>query len=139
MLSRAARASVLAQSFFYAAAGTNHFWHEGFYLHIMPDHYAHPLFLVRLTGAAEILGGVGLLIPTTRRFSAVGIAAMLVVFLDVHIFMLRHAARFPEVRKWLLWARLPLQFALIAWALQFARRKVLPSPEANPAPSTPRN
>lgn len=121
-MTRAARASLVVQSVFYVASGINHFWHPNFYLHIMPDHYAHPLPLVELSGVAEILGGVGLLVPVTRRFSAVGIAAMLVVFFDVHIFMLRHAARFPEVPGWVLWARIPLQFLLIAWALYYARQ-----------------
>jgi uncharacterized membrane protein len=116
------RASVIAQSIFYSASGINHFWHENFYLRIMPDHDAHPLTLVRLSGLAEILGGLGLLLPATRRFSAIGIALMLVVFFDVHISMLRHPARFPEVPEWVLWARLPLQFVLIAWALYYARR-----------------
>jgi uncharacterized membrane protein len=45
---------------------------------------------------------------------------MLVVFFDVHFFMLGHAARFPEVPVWVLWARIPLQFLLIGWALYFA-------------------
>jgi uncharacterized membrane protein len=88
----------------------------------MPDHYTHPGALVDLTGVAEIAGGVGLLVPATRRSAAVGIAAMLVVFLDVHQYMLRHPERFPEIPKWTLWARIPLQFALIAWALHYARR-----------------
>ncbi len=88
----------------------------------MPDHYSHPLALVKLSGVAEILGGLGLLLPATRRFSAVGIALMLVVFFDVHVFMLRHPGRFSEVPEWLLWARIPLQFVLIAWALYYARR-----------------
>jgi uncharacterized membrane protein len=113
----------VAQSIFYVASGVNHFWHTSFYLHIMPDHYAHPLMLVRASGVAEILGGLGLLLPATRRISAVGIAAMLVVFFDVHIFMLLHAARFPEVAGWVLWARIPLQFLLIGWALYFARQR----------------
>ena len=113
----------MVQSFFYAASGVNHFWHPNFYLHIMPDHYAHPLMLVRASGVAEILGGIGLLVPVTRRFSAIGIAAMLVVFFDVHIFMLLHAARFPEVPGWVLWVRIPLQFLLIGWALYFARQR----------------
>jgi uncharacterized membrane protein len=123
VLTRAARASLVAQSIFYVASGVNHFWHTSFYLHIMPDHYAHPLMLVRASGVAEILGGLGLLLPATRRISAVGIAAMLVVFFDVHIFMLLHAARFPEVAGWVLWARIPLQFLLIGWALYFARQR----------------
>lgn len=87
----------------------------------MPDHYSHPDALIALSGLAEILGGVGLLFPATRRTSAVGIALMLLVFLDVHQFMLRHPERFPEVPEWALWARLPLQFVLIAWALHYAR------------------
>lgn len=123
MLTRAARASLVVQSVFYVASGVNHFWHPNFYLHIMPDHYAHPLALVRLSGVAEILGGMGLLVPVTRRFSAVGIGAMLVVFFDVHFFMLRHAARFPEVPAWVLWARIPLQLLLIGWALYYARQR----------------
>jgi uncharacterized membrane protein len=117
-----ARVGLVAQALFYVASGINHFWHQHFYLHIMPDHYSHPLALVELSGVAEILGGTGLLVPAARRFSAVGIAVMLVVFFDVHVFMLRHAERFPEVPAWLLWTRIPLQFALIAWALHYARR-----------------
>jgi len=113
---------LVVQSIFYVASGVNHFWHEAFYLHIMPDHYAHPLALVRLSGIAEILGGLGLLLPATRRLSAAGIALMLVVFFDVHVFMLRHPGRFPEAPLWLLWARIPLQFVLIWWALIYARR-----------------
>ncbi len=116
------RASLIVQALFYVASGINHFWHEAFYLHIMPEHYAHPLALVKLSGVAEILGGLGLLPTVTRRLSAFGIAFMLVVFFDVHVFMLRHAGRFPEVPEWLLWARIPLQFVLIAWALYYARR-----------------
>lgn len=122
MLRRGARASLIAQSFFYVASGINHFWHQNFYLHIMPDHYSHPLALVGLSGVAEVFGGLGLLLPATRRFSAVGIALMLVVFFDVHVFMLRHPARFPEAPVWVLWVRIPLQFVLIAWALYYARR-----------------
>jgi uncharacterized membrane protein len=118
--SRWAWAGLIAQALFYVGSGINHFWHETFYLHIMPDHYAHPRALVELSGVVEILGGVGLLVPGTRRFSAVGIALMLVVFFDVHVFMLRHADRFPEVPAWVLWTRIPLQFALIAWALAYA-------------------
>jgi uncharacterized membrane protein len=117
-----ARLGLIAQAFFYAASGINHFWHEHFYLHIMPDHYTHPLALVRLSGVAEILGGLGLLVQATRRFSAIGIAVMLVVFFDVHFFMLRHPARFPEVPLLVLWVRIPLQFVLTAWALYYARR-----------------
>ena len=88
----------------------------------MPDHYAHPEALVQLSGEAEILGGLGLLVPAMRRFSAAGIALMLVVFLDVHQYMARHPERFSDLPRWVLWARIPLQFVLIGWALAYARR-----------------
>jgi len=123
MSTRAARIGLVAQSLFYVGAGINHFWHQDVYCRIMPDHYAHPLALVRLSGAAEILGGLGLLPRLTRRTSAYGIALMLVVFLDVHQSMLRHPERFPEIPEWGLWARVPLQFVLIAWALHYGRSR----------------
>ena len=109
----------------YVASGVNHFLHKGFYLHIMPDHYSHPAALVQGTGVAEVLGGLGLLAPATRRVSAVSLAALLLVFLDVHVYMLRHGERFPEAPRWLLWGRMPLQFVLIAWALHYARPRRL--------------
>lgn len=130
-MKRLARISLFAQSLFYVAAGANHFLHPQFYIGIMPDHYSHPNALVQISGVAEILGGVGIAVPATRRFSSLGISAMLLVFLDVHIFMLRHANRFPNVPRWALWARLPLQAALIAWALYYARdRNKGPQPTA---------
>jgi uncharacterized membrane protein len=115
--------SLIAQALLYVLGGINHFWHVGFYVHIMPDHYAHPEALVLASGAAEIFGGIGLLVPATRRFSAAGIVLMLMVYFDVHLFMLTHAGRFPEVPVWILWARIPLQFALIVWALMFLKRE----------------
>ena len=121
---RLSRIGLPAQSLFYIAGGLNHFWHRGFYRHIMPDHYSNPDVLVQVSGLAEILGGLGLLLPSTRRSSAIGIALILVIFLDVHVFMLRHPERFHEVPEWALWARIPLQFVLIAWAGAYARRSV---------------
>jgi uncharacterized membrane protein len=115
--------SLIAQALLYVLGGINHFWHTGFYVHIMPDHYAHPEALVLASGAAEILGGIGLLAPATRRFSAAGIVLMLIVYFDVHVFMLMHAGQFPEVPAWILWARIPMQFVLIAWAAMYLRRE----------------
>jgi len=114
--------SLTLESLLYIAAGINHFWHEDFYASIMPDHYTHLRTLVELTGAAEIAGGLGLLSWKTRRHAAFGIVLMLLGYFDVHIHMLRHADRFPTVPRWALWARIPLQFALIAWAAQYARK-----------------
>jgi uncharacterized membrane protein len=115
------QAGLYVQALLYLAGGINHFWHPSFYLAIMPDHYAHPALMVQLSGVAEIAGGLGFLARQTRRLAALGIAAMLVVFLDVHLFMLEHATRFFTIPVWALWVRLFLQFPLIWWALSYAR------------------
>jgi uncharacterized membrane protein len=120
---RIAQVSLVVESLFYVAAGSNHFLHPSFYIHAMPDHYANPAMWVALTGGAEIAGGVGLLFPNTRRAAAIGIAVMLVVFLDVHVYMLLHPERFQGIPVWALWLRLPLQAVLIAWALMYARKR----------------
>ena len=115
------RASLGVQSLFYIAGGINHFWHSRTYTAIMPPHYSHPLGLVQISGVAEILGGIGLLLPATRRFSAWGLIAMLVVYYDVHIYMALNAAHFAPIPAWALYARLPLQLVLIAWAWWYTR------------------
>ena len=112
---------LVVQSLVYVAAGINHFWHSSTYVAIMPQHYRDPLLLVQVSGAAEILGGIGLLVPRTRRFSACGILAMLIVYFDVHLSMAMHPERFTTVPVWALYGRIPLQFVLIAWAYAYAR------------------
>jgi uncharacterized membrane protein len=110
----------ITQSLFYIAAGVNHFWHSSVYVAVMPTHYTHLHALVWLSGAAEFIGGLGLLFDRTRRLAAFGLIAMLVVYFDVHIFMLSHPARFPLIPFWVLEVRIPLQFLLITWAAVYA-------------------
>jgi uncharacterized membrane protein len=120
------RVGLVVQSLVYVAAGINHFVHSKTYVAIMPPHYSHPLGWVQFTGAAEILGGIGLLLPQTRRAAAWGILSMLVVYFDVHIYMIQNAAHFASIPLWVLYARLPLQFVLIAWAWVYTHpRKAL--------------
>lgn len=116
------RIGLVTQALLYVAAGMNHFWHTAMYVAIMPPHYAHPVGLVQISGVAEVLGGIGLLVPWSRRFAAWGIVAMLVVYFDVHIYMAMHVDRFATIPVWLIYARLPLQLLLIAWAGVYAVR-----------------
>ena len=50
---------IIFQSLLYLASGINHFLQQSSYVGIMPDHYSHLESLVRISGAAEILGGSG--------------------------------------------------------------------------------
>ncbi len=116
------RAGLISQSVLYIAGGVAHFALTRAYTPIMPTHYPDPAAWVRFTGAAEIAGGLGLLVPRTRRAAAWSIILMLVVYLDVHFYMLQNAGRFASIPRWALQARIPLQFVLIAWAYVYARR-----------------
>ncbi len=110
---------LVVQALIYVALGINHFWHASTYVGFMPTHYSHPHALVLISGAAEILGGLGLMLKRTRRFAAWGLILMLCVYLDVHFFMAAHPDHFPSVPLIGLYLRIPFQLVLIAWAWAF--------------------
>nr|WP_317169051.1 MauE/DoxX family redox-associated membrane protein [Poritiphilus flavus] len=85
----------------------------------MPAYLPKPELLVWLSGIAEILLGLGLCFSGTRNISVYGIVLMLVVFLLVHIHMLRDKKASMGLPVWLLIARIPLQFGLMYWALNY--------------------
>lgn len=101
----------------FVAAGVVHFVAPGFYVESVPDVMPWPRFWVAFTGAAEIAGGVGLLVPKLRRAAAAGLVAMLLGFLWVHIDMVIEPPIMngEPIPMWMLVARIPLQFVFIAW------------------------
>jgi len=100
-------------------AGLNHFRSPAFYVAMMPDVLPAHLALVYISGVAEVLGGLGLILPATRRAAAWGLIALLVAVFPANVQMLvDDAGRFPT---WALWARLPLQLVLIAYAYWYTR------------------
>lgn len=107
------------QGILYVAAGVNHFVRPAFYVKIMPPYLPWHLELVYLSGAAEIVLGVLLLIPKFRSLAAWGLIALLVAVFPANIHMAMHNELYPEIAPVLLWMRLPLQFLLMAWAYWF--------------------
>ena len=104
-------------------AGANHFLDPPPYVAMMPAALPWPEALVYVSGVAEILGGLGLILPVTRRFAAWGLIALFVAVVPANINMAINRIplgdhRFPA---WALWGRLPLQLVLIAWASWFTR------------------
>lgn len=116
---RAAVRNLLAA--FFVLAGANHFLNKGWYLRIMPAWVPMHLEAVYASGAAEMLLGAALLPARTRRTAGWGLAALLLAIFPANVEMALHPERFPAFRPWILWARLPLQFALIALALWAAK------------------
>ena len=99
-----------------------HFVYTGAYVAIVPRYLPSPVLLVQVSGVAEILGGIGLLLPQTRQAAAWGIVALLVAILPANITMAMDHARWPSIPAWVLWARVPLQVPLIWWAWLYTRR-----------------
>jgi uncharacterized membrane protein len=110
-LSRAALALL------FVGAGILHFVRPGIYLRIMPPQLPAPLLLVYLSGAAEVLGGLGLLLPATRTAAGWGLLVLLVAVFPANVYMaLIHEQL--HILGWVAWGRLPLQVPLLWWVWQ---------------------
>ncbi len=107
------------------AAGVNHFINPAPYLGMMPAEFPHSwhLPLVYISGVFEVLGGLGLILPATRRAAAWGLVALLLAVFPANVNMAINQLPLGDsaVPQWALWARLPLQIVLIAWAWWFTR------------------
>lgn len=109
---------------FFIAAGANHFRTPELYLGMMPVGLPWPAALSLIAGAAEMLGGVGLLVPRARRFAGWGLVALLVAVFpaNVHVAL---QGRMPGTAfsPLTLWLRLPFQAVFVAWVWWVALAK----------------
>lgn len=103
----------------FMAAGRAHFTETEAFCQIMPPYIPRHRELVLASGALEILGGAGLLFPSTRRAAGLGLAALLVAVTPANLHMATSGAKLKGLppRRWMAWARLGLQPALIAATL----------------------
>ncbi len=107
---------------FMTYAGVNHFTHPAPFVQIVPRGWPAPDALVAVSGAAEIAGGIGLLVPAVRRPAAWGLIALFIAVFPANLNMALHRQALGlEYPAWMLWARLPLQVVLIAWAHQYTK------------------
>ncbi len=110
---------------FFVVAGTLHFLRPAPYEAIMPPSLPAHRELVLASGAAEVAGGLAALTPGLERPARWGLIALLLAVFPANV----HMAANPEqikglpaaLPRWTLWARLPLQGALIAWVLAATR------------------
>ena len=89
-----------------------------------PNAEAYALWLVWISGVAEIAGGLGVLLPRTRRAAAWGLIALYVAVFPANLYMAIEQIQLdPEhpMPDWLFWVRLPFQLLFIAWAYWFTR------------------
>jgi len=102
--------------------GIDHFVAPDFFVRIVPRALPAPLVLVWVSGFFEALGGVGLLIPRTRRAAGIGLVLLYIAVFPANINMCIHPELGGSVPLWALWLRLPFQLVFIALALWVSRK-----------------
>jgi uncharacterized membrane protein len=102
-------------------AGVMHFRAPRGYARMMPKWLPAHGPLVLISGVAEVLGGLGLLVPQTQVLAAWGLIALFVAVFPANVNMAINKIPLGKtpLPTWVLWARLPLQLVFIAWAWAF--------------------
>ena len=106
-------------------AGAAHFITPAPYLAIVPSSLPWPAALVALSGVAEILGGLGICFPSTRRLAGWCLIALLLAVFPANIYAISTGMVIAghALPAWILWARLPFQLLFIAWVYQVCLRR----------------
>jgi uncharacterized membrane protein len=84
---------------------------------IVPPNLPNPGLWVTISGIAEIIGGLGILLPAVRPAARWGLVALLAAVFPANLHMAQQhiqpaGIHIPTV---VLWARLPLQPLLMWW------------------------
>ena len=104
---------------FYIVAGVMHFVRPGYYVPMMPPYLPWHMLLIYLSGVAEVVLGIAVLIPSLRSAAAWGIILLLIAIFPANLHIALHnvpvfgAAEGAGIGNWI---RLPFQLVLIAWA-----------------------
>ncbi|MBN2730967.1 MAG: DoxX family protein [Balneolaceae bacterium] len=99
-------------------AGAMHFLKPGIFIGIMPDYIPWHKPMVYISGAAELMGGIGVLIPKTQLWAAWGLIVLLFAVFPANIDMTVQAVKHQGWRSLYTIAtmlRLPLQFVVMYW------------------------
>lgn len=117
LASRRAKAR-LAMGVMFVFAGALHFIMPETFRLMMPPFLPFPLALVYLSGALEILGGVGLFLPKLQRPAAYGLMALLIAVFPANLYVAIENVPLGGYMSSPLyqWSRLPFQLLLIWWA-----------------------
>lgn len=123
--------SRLLMALFFIAAGLNHFRRPEIYLAMMPPYLQWPETLNLISGAAEIAGGTGALVPVVRNAAGWGLIVLLAAVFPANIHLALQGWPEMDLPRWVLWARLPLQGVFIAWVYDSCLRKFPSKTDSN--------
>jgi uncharacterized membrane protein len=109
---------LLLLAFIMVTVGIMHIRSPQPFVSIVPAYLPAPLVLVYLSGVFEVLGGVGLILPITRKAASIGLIALYIAVFPANVNMAVNNVPIngQHFHPWLLWLRLPLQLVLIGWA-----------------------
>jgi uncharacterized membrane protein len=121
---RNGRRSRLLLGTVFVGAGINHFATPHHYERIVPPSLrGRARSVVAVSGVAEVAGGLGVLLPWTRRPAGLGLIALLAAVFPSNLYMARAPEQFPKIPRWALYARLPLQPLMMWWAWKATRSR----------------
>ena len=106
--------SVILIALIFVTAGVFHFLKPKPFERIVPPFLPFPRALVYISGVAEILGGIAVLVPQLRELAGLWLIALLIAVFPANL----HMALRPEraglgIAPVWLWLRLPAQLVLI--------------------------
>lgn len=130
-------AMVLAVLF--VGSGLAHFVFPDTLVKAIPEWLPHRPLLVTVSGILEIAGGIGLVVPASRRIAGWCLVALLVAVFPANMKMLA-SARATGSQLWvetLLWMRLPLQPLLIWLVYRYAVSPLATRPVVGAPSQTP--
>ena len=130
------RPSTVVASTFFTGAGVMHFVRPDFFESIVPDWIDEPGLANRISGAAEVALGIGLLPARTRRWAALGLIALLAAVFPANVDMAINDVEVEPVDGTMTrsvgtatgsarianWVRLPLQLPLAYAMWRIARQ-----------------
>jgi uncharacterized membrane protein len=101
----------------FIASGILHFTHRRWYESIMPPYVPRHREAVHVSGVAEAVGGIGVLVPATRPLARWWLLGLLVAVFPANLHMALNPKDYKGIPPWALWLRLPFQgvFAAAVW------------------------
>lgn len=108
----------------YVFIGIKHFIDPQYFLDIVPPQFPFKLFIVYVTGLMEIIGGMAILIPKTRRAGAFLLILLLLVVFPANIYL--YISEAPQkalgISKMDALMRMPFQIPLIIIAYWHSKK-----------------
>lgn len=105
----------------FVGAGLNHFAMPRPYRRIVPPGWGDPGILVAVSGVAEVAGGLGVVLPASRRCAGLWLIALLAAVFPANLHMARNPHEFHPIPRFALYARLPLQPLMMWWVWRTTR------------------